>query len=86
LSGYRENRRALSHYYKSFEMHNEGRAYHNMIDTMCYLKDDYNDRSDHFNIAEERHLIVNGKVKGRINAIKDLYKESKLDKVENYFR
>jgi len=86
LSGYRENRRALSHYYKSFEMRNEGRAYHNMIDTMCYLKDDYNDRSDHFNIAEERHLIVNGKAKDKINAIKDLYKESKLDKVENYFR
>ena len=85
LSGYRENQRALSHYYKSLEMHNEGRAYHNMIDTMCYLKDDYNDRSDHFNIAEERHLIVNEKIDKKINAIKDIYKDSKLYKVENYF-
>jgi hypothetical protein len=85
LSGYRENQRALSRYYKCLEMHNEGRAYHNMIDTMCYLKDDFNDRSDHFNIAEERHLIVNGIIEKKINDIKIIYKESKLYKVENYF-
>jgi hypothetical protein len=66
-------------------MHNEGRAYHNMIDAMCYVRDDYNDRSDHFNIAEERHLIVNGEIERRINALKDIYKDSKLYKVENYF-
>jgi len=85
LSGYRENQRALSHYYKCLEMHNEGRAYHNMIDSMCYVKDDFNDRSDHFNIAEERHLIVNGKIEDKINAIKNLYKESELYKADNYF-
>jgi len=85
LSGYRENQRALSHYYKCLEMHNEGRAYHNMIDIMCYLKDDFNDRSDHFNIAEERHLIVNGKINKKIKKIKNTYKESKLYKVENYY-
>jgi len=84
LSGYRENQRALSHYHKSFEMHNEGRTYHNMIDTLCYVKDDFNDRSDHFNIAEERHLIVNGNVDKKIDAIKGIYKESKLYKIENY--
>jgi len=92
LSGYRENQRALSHYYKCLEMHKEGRAYHNMIDTMCYLKDDYNDRSDHFNIAEERHLIVNGGIDKKINGVKeksiglkDIYEDSKLYKAENYF-
>jgi len=85
LSGYRENQRALSHYYKSLEMHSEGRAYHNMIETMCYVKDDFNDRSDHFNIAEERHLIVNGEIEDRINKIKNLYKESKLYNVDNYY-
>jgi len=84
LSGYRENQRALSHYYKSLEMHSGGRAYHNMIDTMYYLRDDFNDRSDHFNIAEERHLIVNGKIDKKIKAIKYLYKKSKLYKVDNY--
>jgi hypothetical protein len=85
LSGYRENQKALSHYYKSLEMHNEGRAYHNMIDTMCYVRDDFNDRSDHFNIAEERHLIVNGDIEKKINDLKDIYKNSELYKVKNYF-
>jgi hypothetical protein len=89
LSGYRENQQALSHYYKSLEMHSGGRAYHNMINTMCYLKDDYNDRSDHFNIAEERHSILNGEGKGKIKKkIKDLnnlYRASGLYKAGNYF-
>jgi len=85
LSGYRENKKALSHYYKCLEMHNEGRAYHNMIDSMCYVRDDYNDRSDHFNIAEERHLIVNGEIRKKIDEIKNLYKDSELYNVDNYF-
>jgi hypothetical protein len=85
LFGYRENQRALSHYRKCLEMHNEGRAYHNMIDTMIYLKDDYNDRSDHFNIAEERHLIVNGEIKRKIKEIKYLYDGSKLYNEDNYY-
>jgi hypothetical protein len=85
LSGYRENKKALSHYYKCLEMHSEGRAYHNMIDNMCYIRDDYNDRSDHFNIAEERHLIANGKIGKNIDELKNLYENSELYKVENYF-
>jgi len=85
LSGYRENQRALSHYYKSLEMHNEGRSYHNMIDTMCYVRDDYNDRSDHFNIAEERHLIVNKEIENKIDDLKNLYEKSELYDVNNYF-
>ena len=85
LSGYRENQRALSHYYKCLEMHNEGRAYHNMLDTMCYVKDDFNDRSDHFNIAEERHLILNKKIERKINELKEMYQDSRLHDVNNYF-
>jgi hypothetical protein len=85
LSGYRENQRALLHYSKCLEMHSEGRAYHNMIDTMYYVKDDYNDRSDHFNIAEERHIIVNKKIEKEINEIKDIYKDSKLYDTDRYF-
>ena len=86
LSGYYENQQALSHYYKCLETHSEGRAYHNMIDKMCYIKDDYNDRSDHFNIAEERHYILNDRIKPRINKeVRNCYKDSELYKVENYF-
>jgi len=85
LSGHYETQQALSHYYKCLETHNEGRAYHNMIDNMCYIKDDYNDRSDHFSIAEERHNILNGKIKEKIKKIKYFYENSGLYKADNYF-
>ncbi len=85
LSGNRENQQALSHYYKCLEMHSGGRAYHEKIDMMCYIRDDYNDRSDHFNIAEERHLIVNGEIQKRIKELEGIYKDSELYKVKNYF-
>jgi len=85
LSGYRENQSALAHYQKSYEMHSGGRAYHNMIDTMCYVKDDFNDRSDHFNIAEERHMILNGKIKRKIDEIEKDYKKSNLHNTDNYY-
>jgi len=56
-----------------------------MIDKMCYIKDDYNDRSEHFNIAEERYYISNGEIKNKIKKKTDYYKDSELHKVENYF-
>jgi hypothetical protein len=85
LSSYHENQQALSHYYKCLETHNEGKAYHDMIDNICYLKDDYNDRSDHFNIAEERHNILNKKIQDKIKWSKELYENSGLYKVDSYF-
>jgi hypothetical protein len=84
LSGYRENKLAILHYRKCLEMHKSGRAYYNMIDTMCYVKDDFNDRIDHFNIAEERHLIVNGEIDKRIKELEKIYKDSSLYNVDNY--
>jgi hypothetical protein len=85
LSGYRENRQALLHYHKCLEMHSEGRAYHNMIDTMCYVKDDYNDSSDHFNIAEERHYMLNMGFKKNAENLRTIYRDSKLHDVDNYY-
>jgi len=89
LSGYYESQQALSHYIKSLETHRQGRAYHDMIDKMCFIKDDYNDRSDHFNIADERHYILNGNMEGetienKIKRVREYYKDSKLHKVDNY--
>jgi len=94
LSGHYENQQALLHYYKSLETHKEGRAYHNMIDNMCYIKDDYNDRIDHFHIAEERHDIINNKIHDSIykknkdnnKGIKERYGDSKLYALENYYK
>jgi len=85
LSGYYENEAALSHYHKCLEMHSEGRAYHTMIDSMIYIKDDYNDRSDHFNIAEERYMILNGEIKEKIDKLEKHFRSSKLYDVNNYF-
>jgi hypothetical protein len=84
LSGHYESQQALSHYYKCLETHKEGRAYHNMIDNMCYLKDDYNDRSDHFSIAEERHNILNGEIEEKIERLKERYENSGLYDADNY--
>ena len=85
LSGYYENQQALQHYYKCKETHNEGRAYHEIINNMYFIKDDYNDRSDHFNNAEERHKLLNGEIDVKINKLKERYKESELHKVDSYF-
>jgi len=57
----------------------------NLRHTMCYIRGDYNDRSDHFNIAEERHLIVNGVIGDRIMELEKVYKNSKLHDPDNYF-
>lgn len=85
LSAHYETKQALSHYYKCLEMHEEGRAYHNMINDLCYIKDDYNDRSDHFSIAEERHNILNGKIKSKINKLKKFYEDSGLYEAKKYY-
>jgi hypothetical protein len=84
LSGYRENKLAILHYNKCLELHKSGKAYYNMIDTMCYVKDDFNDRIDHFNIAEERHLIVKGEIEHRIIKLEKVYKDSSLYELDNY--
>ena len=86
LSGYYENQQALSHYYKSLEMHKEGKAYHSMIGKMCYIKDDYNDCSDHFNIASERYYAESEDFAKKLKGARECYQGSELYKVENYFK
>jgi hypothetical protein len=86
ISGYYDNHNALTHYYKCKETHEEGKTYLDMIDNMFYLREDFNDRSDHFNIAVERHLILSGQIDDNIKQLKKRYAESKLHEVDNYFR
>jgi len=85
LSSYYEEQQALSHYYKCIETHNEGKAYFQMIDRMCYFNDDYNESSVHFSIAEERHKISNGEIENKIKEFKIRCEDSELHKVDNYF-
>ncbi|MDR3246331.1 MAG: ATP-binding protein [Prevotellaceae bacterium] len=85
LSGYYETHQALSHYYLSKETHEGGRAYMNIIENMFYLKEDFNDRANHFNIAMERFIIGSGKIDKHIKILKECYEESGLHKIDNYF-
>jgi len=85
LSGFYDNRQALLHYLKCLETHREGRAYHDVINEMCFIKDDYNDRNDHFNNAEERHHVVNGRIDKAIKELKEQYRDSKLYVPDYYF-
>jgi hypothetical protein len=85
LSGYYNNHQALSHYYKSIETHKGGLAYTNLIDNMYYLKGDFNDRINHFNIAVERFIINSGKVNKIINTLENRYKDSTLHHIDNFF-
>jgi hypothetical protein len=86
ISGYYDNHNALAHYYKCKETHEEGKTYLDMIDNMFYLREDFNDRSDHFYVAVERHFILSGKIDHNIKQLKKRYAESKLHEVDNYFR
>jgi hypothetical protein len=86
LSGYYDNHNALAHYYKCKETHEGGKTYLDMIDNMFYLREDFNDRSDHFNVAIERYLINSGEIDRNIKRLKKRYAESKLHEVDNYFR
>jgi len=61
------------------EMHREGKAYHTTIDSMYYVKDDFNDGSDHFSIALERYKILNGEIDEKIKELKEFYKDSGPD-------
>jgi hypothetical protein len=85
LSSHYENKQALLNYQKSLEMHGEGKAYYNMLDSMYFVRDDFNDRSAHYNIAEERHIIANDKIKDNIDKIKKDCKDPKLYNLDNYF-
>jgi hypothetical protein len=85
LSGFYENQQAISHYYRAKETHEGGRAYFNIIDNLYYIKEDFNDRAKHFNIALERFKIQSGKIDKAIERLKKRYQKSKLYDVNNYF-
>jgi len=88
LSAHYELHQALLCYQKCVEVHREGKAYHTLIDSLYYVKDDYNDRSDHFSIAIERHKVLNGEIKERVEKLEKsvtFNKDSKYYNVNNYF-
>lgn len=69
------------HYNKAKETHTGGRAYKNLIDSLYYMKDDYNDRVPHFDIALERFTISTNK---REENVKSKKHTDSISNIQNY--
>ncbi|MEQ9424008.1 MAG: ATP-binding protein [Cyclobacteriaceae bacterium] len=67
--------KALKHFTLMEEMHNQGFAYHRIIENMYYLNDDFDDDNFHFYAAFDRHLINNELVSNQKNRINDYLEE-----------
>ena len=75
---------AIQHYHKSIQMHREGRVYKNGVLNLYMLEDDYNDNLKHFVLALERFRVNSGRVRFRINELKELVKDSKVYNYNSY--
>jgi len=75
---------AIQHYHKSIQMHREGRVYKNGVLNLYMLEDDYNDNLKHFVLALERFRVNTGRVRFRINELKELVKDSKVYEYDSY--
>jgi hypothetical protein len=69
---------AIRRYYSAIETHQEGKSYSQLIENMCYLNDDFNDKISHYKIAAERRKINTGDILRRISDLKKAYIGSKL--------
>jgi hypothetical protein len=86
LSSHYYRERALMHYHQTFDTHNGGRAYLNLLEQMYFIKGDYDDVPCHFNVAIERFLTNNSdKFQDSIEKLKRQGAESTLYDVDNYF-
>ena len=75
---------AIRYYEMAKESHTEGKAYKNLIETMCYNNDDYNDRLYHFSIARERFSINTSIIEDRIEIMKKKHGNSERFHSDNY--
>ncbi|MBF0538529.1 MAG: hypothetical protein HQL03_09795 [Nitrospirae bacterium] len=67
------------------ETHSERKAYKNMIETMYYLNDDFNDSLYHFYAAVERFRINSGQIEEMITITRERHKDDALYKPESYY-
>jgi hypothetical protein len=76
--------KAAHAYQAAIETHKNGRAYHELLENMYYLNDDYNDKLYHFSIGLERFKINSDKYETRIIELKKRLEKSTVYKAENY--
>ncbi|MBF0591550.1 MAG: hypothetical protein HQL02_05620 [Nitrospirae bacterium] len=67
------------------ETHSERKAYKNMIETMYYLNDDFNDSLYHFYAAVERFRINSGQIKEMIDITRERTEGDTLYDPESYY-
>ena len=85
LEGNNHYESAKQNFYKTIQMHTEGRKYKNNILKIYTLEDDYNDNLTHFSIALERLRVNTGSIRQRINQLNSKTKNSDLYKFKSYF-
>jgi hypothetical protein len=76
--------KSLREFYSSIETHSNGTAYHNLIENMYYLNDDFNDEFCHFKAASERYMINTAFINWHIENLSNRIKQSKIYKLESY--
>ena len=77
---------ALHHYWYAKELHNEGNAYKEQLESLYYLNDDFNDNRFHFSAAIERYWINTGVIDARIEKLQYNVTRSSLYHTDNYNR
>ncbi len=75
---------AIKKYKMALEMHSEGQAYKTFIKNMYFLDDDLSNDTCQFDFAIERYKINCGYIDDRVNRLKNIFKASKLYKIDTY--
>lgn len=77
---------AIKYYNKTFESHNEGIAYKEMLSTMYVLDDDINNANMTFSLAVERYMINSNEIYRAKNLLKQVYGKATYYKLGNFLR
>ena len=78
------NELAIQHYYAAIQMHQEGKAYRDQLNSLSYLEDDFNDNLTHFSAANERLRVNTGIIRHRIEVLKKKVQDSRVYQYEYY--
>lgn len=76
--------KAVMAFKSAVEMHNNGNAYYQQLQTMHFLEDDFNDNMYHFTAAMERYKLNLGAIRKKIKVLRSFMNLSKTYKYESY--
>jgi hypothetical protein len=77
---------AILHYYTALDMHSQGKVYHQLIDRLYYLNDDFNDSFYQFRLAQERLRVNIGWIQKRRMQVSNFLKYTIIYDQENYVK